>query len=50
MRRLRDENELLFLIDKVIDYLKKFGDHEKLARVAIVKAEHVYYKNDSIYA
>jgi len=50
MRRLRDENDLLFLVDKVIEYLKEYKDDEKLAWVAIIKAEHVYYKSDTIYA
>jgi hypothetical protein len=31
MRRLRDENDLLFLVDKVIEYLKEYKDDEKLA-------------------
>lgn len=30
-------------------YLEKQNESEKVAKVAIVKLEHIYYKNDSLY-
>jgi len=30
-------------------YLEKQGEVEKVAKVAIIKLEHIYYKNDSLY-
>ncbi len=50
MRRLRDENALLFLIDQVTNYLNEYKEDEKMARVAMIKIEYLYCKNDSVYA
>jgi len=49
MLRLRDECLLLKQCDNVMSYIKPFEDNEKLARIGMIKLEHVYYKNDSLY-
>ena len=48
--RLRDECTLLKQCDNLIDYLTKMGDEEKIAKIGLIKLEHIYYKNDSLYA
>lgn len=40
----------MFLCDKVQKFIAEFGDYPKAARVAILKLDHLYYKNDSLYA
>ena len=30
-------------------YLTKQNEQEKVAKVAIIKLEHIYYKHDSLY-
>ncbi len=47
-RRLKDENNLLYLSDELISLLKTFNDNEKIARVSLIKLEHVYYKKDKL--
>lgn len=49
LQRLRDENKFLFLCDQVQNFLVEQGDASKASRVAILKLDHLYYKNDSIY-
>lgn len=38
------------MCDKVIDHLKKHGEHQKIAQVGLIKLDKIYYKHDSIYA
>lgn len=47
---MRDENKFLFLCDSVQKFLAEFNDHTKVARVAILKLDHLYYKSDTLYA
>ena len=47
--RLKDECQLLKLIDKMMTFFDKRGDQDKVARISILKLEHIYYKNDSLY-
>ena len=47
--RLRDECLLLKQCDNVIEFLKKHNEQEKIARIGLIKLEHIYYKNDSLY-
>lgn len=47
--RLKDECLLLKLIDKMMTFFDKRGDQDKVARISILKLEHIYYKNDSLY-
>ncbi len=47
--RLRDENKLLFLCDKIMKVMLQFNDKEKEARLGFIKMEHLYYKHDSLY-
>jgi len=47
--RLKDECLLVKQCDNLIAYLKKQDDKEKVARVGLIKLEHIYYKNDSLY-
>lgn len=50
LHRLRDECILIRQCDSVAAYLKKQkGEEEKVAKVGIIKLEHIYYKNDSLY-
>jgi translation initiation factor 3 subunit C len=39
----------LFLCDSILNYIKEFNDYPKAARIAILKLEHLHYKNDSLY-
>lgn len=50
LQRIADENKLLFLCDSLLEYFNKLEQHEYQNRVAIVKLNYIYYKNDSIYA
>jgi len=47
--RLKDECLLVKQCDNLIAYLKKQKDMEKVARVGLIKLEHIYYKKDSLY-
>jgi len=40
---------LLKLIDKMIKYFEQLGHHDKVARISLIKLEHIYYKNDLLY-
>lgn len=37
------------MCDIAYKYVEEFGDNEKIARIAIIKIEHLYYKHDSFY-
>jgi translation initiation factor 3 subunit C len=41
---------LIKLCDRLIAYLNKQKDTEKVARISLIKLERVYYKHDDIYA
>lgn len=47
--RLKDECLLLKLVDKISMYFQVLGDEEKIARISLIKLEHIYYKNDLLY-
>lgn len=47
--RLKDECRLLKLVDKMIDYFNELNDQTKVARISLIKLEHIYYKNDLLY-
>ena len=49
MQRINDENNLLFLIDKVSTFLQEFDLEMFRSRIAIIKLQYLYYKNDIIY-
>ena len=48
--RLRDECLLIELCDELMAYLGQFSDPVKVARIGLIKLDHVYYKHDQIYA
>ena len=50
MHRIRDECLLLKQCDVIINYFTENDDPQKAAKIAILKLEHIYYKNDSVYA
>ena len=33
----------------MMDFFNKRGDQDKVARISMLKLEHIYYKNDSLY-
>ena len=47
--RLKDECMLLKLVDKMMKFFETIDDQEKVARISLIKLEHIYYKNDRIY-
>jgi len=49
LQRLRDENLLLNLCDKIEDFISKFASDDKVSRLSLVKLDHLYYKHDTIY-
>jgi len=49
MYRLRDECLLLKQCDIVMEFLTKHKEHEKVAKVGLIKLEHIYYKHDNLY-
>lgn len=40
---------MLRKFDETVEFLKSLKEHEKIARLALMKLEHVYYKSDSVY-
>lgn len=36
-------------MDLMIDYFNSQKDEEKVARISLIKLEHIYYKNDLLY-
>ena len=49
LQRLRDDNKFLFLCDRLQRFMTDFNDLSKVARVAIIKLDHLYYKSDALY-
>jgi len=49
LQRLRDECMLLKLIDQMIGLVERLGDEIQIARISLMKLEHIYYKKDSLY-
>lgn len=49
IQRVNDENKLLFLCDKLFGFFESMDQPEYQARVAVVKLNYVYYKQDSLY-
>jgi len=49
LRRVQDENVLLSLCDKVVNFFNEFDQQEYSARLSIIKLTYLHYKNDSIY-
>lgn len=51
MQRIRDENKFLFLCDAVLAFINLHveGNSSNTARIALLKLDHIYYKNDSLY-
>lgn len=47
---MKDEPLFLALAQKVSDYLTRFNDERALARVALRRMEHFYYKSAVVYA
>ncbi|XP_023315616.1 eukaryotic translation initiation factor 3 subunit C-like isoform X2 [Trichogramma pretiosum] len=48
VERLKDENQVCTIIDKVEEYLERQGTPSELCRIYIRKIEHLYYKFDPI--
>ncbi|KAL7292394.1 hypothetical protein TKK_0013987 [Trichogramma kaykai] len=46
VERLKDENQVCTIIDKVEEYLERQGTPSELCRIYIRKIEHLYYKFD----
>lgn len=40
---------LLKLIDQMIGLVERIGDEIQIARISLMKLEHIYYKKDSLY-
>jgi len=49
LQRINDENVLLNVIDKILDFLAEFDTEELRARIMVIKLTYLYYKHDSIY-
>ena len=51
LQRIRDENKFLFLCDQVQAFIKQHvpEPNSNTARIALLKLDHLYYKNDSLY-
>ncbi|CAL8466376.1 g5912 [Coccomyxa elongata] len=47
--RLKDEPLFLALAQKVSEHFTRIGDTKSLARVALRRMEHFYYKTDAVY-
>ena len=46
--RLKDEPLFLALAQKVSDHFTRIGDTKALARAALRRTEHFYYKTDAV--
>jgi len=49
LKRINDENRLLFLIDDTLGFLRPFNVDIFAARISQTKLTYLYYKNDAIY-
>ena len=51
LQRIRDENKFLFLCDEVFAFIAQHSPKENsnTARIALLKLDHLYYKNDTLY-
>jgi translation initiation factor 3 subunit C len=49
LHRIRDECLLLKQCDVIMQYFIENNEEQKAAKIAIIKLEHIYYKNDSVY-
>lgn len=49
LQRISDENKLLFTCDELLAFFGSLNQEEYQARVAIVKLNYIYYKNDTVY-
>lgn len=47
--RLKDECLLIKQCDAFMSYLAKQGEHEKAAKIGLIKLDHLYYKSDQLY-
>ena len=47
--RLKDECLFIKQCDAFMAYLTKQKDHEKSAKIGLIKLDHIYYKNDELY-
>jgi len=51
LQRIRDENKFLYLCDAILAYISQYtGENSNTARIALLKLDHLYYKNDTLYA
>lgn len=52
LQRIRDESKLLFLCDDVQSFVNQYypGENSNISRIALLKLDHLYYKNDTLYA
>ena len=46
--RIRDEQQLSLLSNKVFKYFERVGDTAKCGTLALLRLEHMYYKHDAI--
>jgi translation initiation factor 3 subunit C len=51
LQRIRDESKLLFLCDDVQAFVNLYypGENSNISRIALLKLDHLYYKNDTLY-
>lgn len=49
LQRLRDDNKFVFLCDQIMAFLSESRDLNKASRIAILKLDHIYFKNDVLY-
>mmetsp|Transcript_8699 Transcript_8699/g.32066 ORF Transcript_8699/g.32066 Transcript_8699/m.32066 type:complete len:918 (+) Transcript_8699:109-2862(+) len=49
IQRLKDEASLVHLAQKVQDYCEAHDDSRGVARIALRRIEHIYYKNSEVY-
>ncbi len=51
LQRIRDESKLLFLCDDVQAFINQYssGENSNHSRIALLKLDHLYYKNDTLY-
>lgn len=52
LQRIRDESKLLFLCDDVQAFVNLYspGENSNISRIALLKLDHLYYKNDTLYS